>query len=71
MSEREKFALNLTCAHCQAVGFVIWEENRLVHERGPRRKLVSIVGQFHPENGRTNSGDPLIVCDMCDQIQPD
>jgi hypothetical protein len=35
------------------------------------RKLVSVSSGFHAETGRTDSGDPVIVCGVCDCIQPD
>jgi hypothetical protein len=26
---------------------------------------------FHCEEGRAANGEPVIVCDVCDEIQPD
>ena len=33
--------------------------------------LVEVHGEFHAETGRTESGDPVIVCNACDTIQRD
>ena len=71
MSDRSQFKTLLTCVHCQAPGAVVWEENRYASASGPQRQLVALHGEFHQESGRTNSGDPMIVCNQCDQIQPD
>ena len=71
MSERGRFTLPLTCPHCGAEGAVAWEENTQMSAQGLQRSLVSVQGAFHAEAGRSNSGDPLIVCNSCDQIMPD
>lgn len=68
---RLQFTLFLVCQHCGELGAVVWEESRYVQQGGPRRRLVTTHGRFHSENGRTNSGDPVIVCSRCDEIQPD
>jgi hypothetical protein len=49
----------------------LWEENSIANPSGPQRRLVRVAGDFHSELGRTQSGDPLIVCDKCDAIQAD
>jgi hypothetical protein len=71
MAERDQFTLDLSCPHCGARGAVVWEENSKAVPKGPQRRLVFIDGKFHQEAGRSNSGDPLIICDVCDQILPD
>jgi hypothetical protein len=38
---------------------------------GEGRTLSSVSGGFHIEVGRTAGNEPLIVCDTCDEIQPD
>ena len=69
---RQQFTVAITCANCGALGAVVWEETGDNHRRrGSERRLLSLHGEFHRESGRTNSGDPLIVCDACDEIQPD
>ena len=68
---RAKFSILIACPDCDTPGAVVWEEN--VHGRGGgfRRQLVAVHGDFHSETGRTESGDPLIVCNVCDTIQKD
>jgi hypothetical protein len=68
---RDRFILPLTCPGCGAVGAVTWEENSAATPKGPERRLIGLDGGFHTETGRTRAGDPLIVCNGCDQIQPD
>ena len=68
---RNQFRLNFSCNHCGALGTAVWEENSPPEPRGPQRRLVTVGGEFHSETGRTQSGDPLIVCNNCDTIQPD
>ena len=70
--QRQQFTVPINCANCNALGAVVWEEaGNHDRARGAERRLVSIHGAFHHETGRTNSGDPVIVCDACDEIQPD
>ncbi len=71
MDQRKDFAIPITCPHCGTEGVIVWQENRYITPTGPQRLLAAVHGKFHPETGRTTSGDPLIVCDVCDQIQPD
>jgi hypothetical protein len=61
------FSLKISCPHCGQAGFVAWEgagAGDPVPEMPPR--LVFLSRGFHPETGR---GAPLIVCDICDQVQ--
>ena len=72
MTVREQFTIAIACAHCGQPGSVVWEENSPDHRKdGPQRALVKVSPGFHAESGRTQSGDPLIVCDACDTIQAD
>jgi hypothetical protein len=72
MAVREQFTIAIKCSHCGQPGAVMWEENSLGHRRdGLQRALMNVSPGFHAENGRTQSGDPLIVCDTCDTIQAD
>jgi hypothetical protein len=72
MSARDPFTLVITCPGCGQGGAVAWEEDdaRTAGRRGAR-KLMQVSPGFHSESGRTQSGDRLIVCDQCDEIQPD
>ncbi len=64
------FSLKIHCPHCGQAGFVAWEgagPGDPTPERHPR--LVFLSRGFHPETHRTLSGAPMIVCDICDQVQ--
>jgi hypothetical protein len=72
MAAREQFTITIACSQCAQPGAVVWEENSLGHRQdGPQRTLVKVSSGFHAEPGRTQSGDPLIVCDACGTIQAD
>ena len=69
---RGRFPNSLKCPSCGQSGAIIWEENSVGHrEAGPQRRLIDVTPGFYAEFGRTQSGDPLIVCKICDTIQPD
>jgi hypothetical protein len=69
---RQQFRVMLRCSHCSELGMVIWEESGTNDRtRGSERSLIEVIGKFHAEAGRTHSGDPVIVCKVCDTIQPD
>ena len=69
---RDLFLNTIKCPHCGQAGAIFWEENALGHRHcGPQRRLVNLSAGFHAENGRTQSGDPLIICSHCDTIQAD
>lgn len=71
-SERSRFPVQITCPHCGQTGTLLWEEDdgRTSGPKG-KRTLIAPAPGFHVEQGRTESGDPLIVCDACDEIQAD
>jgi hypothetical protein len=72
LMERDEFRTLLKCPCCQELGAVTWEENSYANPQGAQRRLVAVHGEFHSEIGRrSNSGDPLIVCNTCDTIQED
>jgi hypothetical protein len=66
----DQFTLLLACG-CGARGSVAWEENSAANPRAPQRRMAAVSDGFHAGTGRTPSGDPLIICNGCDQIQPD
>ncbi len=69
---RDRFTNALMCGHCGHTGEVIWEENAPGHRSaGPQRRLIGVSPGFHAENGRTQSGDPILICSRCDTIQAD
>jgi hypothetical protein len=41
------------------------------HALGSKRTYIDVSSGFHPGDGRADNGEPIIVCDICDQIQPD
>jgi hypothetical protein len=68
----ERFSAHFRCANCGQTGTRAWEEpssRSRVQSEG--RRLIEVSGGFHIEEGRTASGEPLVVCDTCDEIQPD
>lgn len=70
--ERQQFAIAVKCLGCGASGSALWEESGSTDRtRGSERKLVSLQGDLHAETGRTRSCDPVIVCNICDEILPD
>jgi hypothetical protein len=72
VGSRQDFQIAITCSNCGQPGTVTWQESVANQRpRGPERRLIDITPGFHAETGRTQSGDAVIVCDACDQIQPD
>jgi hypothetical protein len=72
MMGREQFTVDINCPHCAQPGAVVWEENTIGNRvHGIQRALIRVSDGFHPETARTESGDPLLVCDKCNTIQPD
>jgi hypothetical protein len=41
------------------------------HAQGSDRAYLDVSNGFHCEEGRAANGEPVIVCDVCDEIQPD
>jgi hypothetical protein len=72
MQEPVKFAVAFQCPNCGQKGARHWEEGAS-HSRtlGSDRAYLNVSNGFHCEKGRAASGEPLIVCDVCDEIQPD
>jgi len=72
MAESIKFKTTITCPTCSQTGSLQWEEGSGGgRERGGTRIYISVSEGFHREDGRMPSGDPVIVCNVCDEIQPD
>ena len=68
---RHQYLLSIACPHCRQEGTVVWEENGgQDREQGAQRRLVSLSDGFHHEHGRNAAGDPLLVCNRCDEILP-
>ena len=72
MKEPVKFAVAFKCPNCGQAGARHWEEGLgASHALGAGRSYLSVSSGFHCELGRAANGEPLIVCDVCDEIQPD
>jgi hypothetical protein len=70
----QRFTLPLRCPHCGQTGEVVWTESAGGNRnRGSARALVSISEGFHAEVGRLgiDKDNPIVVCNVCDEIQPD
>jgi hypothetical protein len=72
MNAPQQFTNSIRCAGCGQTGVAAWEENRGDARRaGATRKLVLLSAGFHSEAGKTQSGDPLILCNSCGAVLPD
>jgi hypothetical protein len=72
MIEPVKFAVAFVCPNCGQKGARHWEEGLNGGQKlGSGRAYISVSTGFHCEEGRAANGEPLIVCDVCDEIQPD
>jgi hypothetical protein len=65
LPQRARSSLTVKCPLCGQAGFIVWEDGG----DGKARQLIHVSRGFHPEIGRTRSGEPLIVCNACDHIQ--
>jgi len=72
MKEPVKFAVAFRCPNCGQAGARHWEEGAGgSHKQGSDRNYLNVSSGFHREEGRAANGEPVIVCDVCDEIQPD
>jgi hypothetical protein len=72
VAERRNFETIIKCPTCGQSGSLAWVEGPGGgQERGGSRIFVLVSKGFHQETGRMPSGDPVIVCDNCDEIQPE
>jgi hypothetical protein len=72
MQSRERFTVPLKCAQCGQAGSAAWEENGAGMRRGgAQRELILLSSGFHRSEVPAQSGDPTIVCNVCDTAQPD
>jgi len=72
MAEPVKFAVAFQCPNCGQKGARHWTEGvDQSRKLGSQRKYIDVSSGFHCEEGRAANGEPVIVCDVCDEIQPD
>ena len=60
----EKSDIKFGCPHCGQTGEVIWDG------QGEERSLVRLSDGFHVEEGRLPGARHVIICDVCDEIDP-
>jgi hypothetical protein len=60
--------LEVSCPNCKAEGHGIWRAEGLDRARW---KLLGTSSGFHGEESRTVTGKPVLVCNACDEIQPE
>ncbi len=71
-AEPVKFAVAFVCPNCGQKGARHWKEGADgSHVRGSNRIYTDVSNGFHCEESRAANGEPLIVCDVCEEIQPD
>lgn len=56
--------INFACPHCGQAGQVVWNGMR------EDRRLVRLSSGFHVEDGRLAGARHVIICDVCDEIDP-
>ena len=67
-----KFAVALQCPNCGQKGARHWVEGAdHGHALGSQRIYTDVSRGFRCEEKRAANGEPVIVCDVCDEIQPD
>ena len=72
MDDPVKFAVDFKCPNCGQKGARHWIEGAdQSRKQGSQRVYLDVSSGFHCEEGRAANGEPLIVCDVCDEIQPD
>jgi hypothetical protein len=59
----EKY-IEFACPHCGQQGEVIWNDN------GKDRAMEHLSNGFHVEEGRLPGARHVIICDICDEIDP-
>ena len=60
----EEKHIQFGCPHCGQAGEVVWRGD------GAERELVRLSGGFHVEERRLPGTRHIIVCNICDEIDP-
>ena len=68
--DTQSLGVHFNCANCGQAGTYTWQVSSTTLG-AQTRKLKTLSAGFHIELGRTASGEPLIVCDTCDEIRQD
>jgi len=63
MASRTKH-IKFGCPYCGQQGEVVWNSDNSGHE------LVRLSNGFHFEEGRMKGMRPVIICNICDEIDP-
>jgi hypothetical protein len=63
------FTQELQCPDCGQKGTASWEENSSAGRVGSAQHVVKLSEGFHVEEGRSATGGPLVICNVCDTIQ--
>jgi hypothetical protein len=72
MVDAVKFAVAFQCSNCRQKGARHWEEGTDGSRKlGSARAYLNVSSGFHCEEDRAANGEPVIVCDVCNEIQPD
>jgi hypothetical protein len=72
MKEPVKFAVSFKCPNCGQRGTRHWLEGAdASHTLGSDRTYLDVSSGFRCETARAANGEPIIVCDVCDEIQSD
>ena len=60
--------IEFACPNCGADGHAVWRAEGLDRARW---ELISTSSGFHSAPDRSVTGKSVIVCNACDEIQPD
>jgi hypothetical protein len=56
--------IKFACPYCGQGGEVVWSGDR------ETRELIRLSSGFHVEEGRVTGAKHVIICDVCDEIDP-
>jgi len=72
MDDPVKFAVAFKCPNCGQKGARHWVEGPDKSQKpGSQRRFIEVSSGFRCKDGRAANGEPVIVCDICDEIQAD
>ena len=56
--------IGFACPHCGQTGDVVWEGD------AKARVMIRLSDGFHVEEGRLAGAKHVIICNVCDEIDP-